>query len=78
MPFRPAQKPEGPDQKLYRNYTFGDLVEFNVLDTRLYRSDQACGGGFSLEDCQQRFDENRTILGDVQESGWSTTSGTRR
>lgn len=67
MPFRPAQKPEGSDQKLYRNYTFGDLVEFNVLDTRLYRSDQACGGGFSLEDCEQRFDEDRTLLGDLQE-----------
>lgn len=67
MPFRPAQKPDGPDQKLYRNYTFGDLVEFNVLDTRLYRSDQACGGGFSLTECEERFAEDRTLLGGRQE-----------
>ncbi|PSQ11296.1 alkaline phosphatase [Halobacteriales archaeon QS_5_70_15] len=67
MPFRMAQKPDGPDQKLYRNYTFGDLVEFNVLDTRLYRSDQACGDAFNVVDCQARFAEDRTILGDEQE-----------
>lgn len=68
MPFRMAQKPEGPDQKLYRNYAFGDLVEFNVLDTRLYRSDQACGDAFNIDECQERFNEDRTILGDRQET----------
>ncbi|WP_201741667.1 alkaline phosphatase D family protein [Salinigranum halophilum] len=67
MPFRMAQRPSGPDQKLYRNYAFGDLVEFNVLDTRLYRSDQACGDAFVAVDCEARFDEERTILGDAQE-----------
>ncbi|AFK21080.1 alkaline phosphatase (plasmid) [Haloferax mediterranei ATCC 33500] len=68
MPFRLEQKPDGPDQKLYRNYTFGDLVEFNVLDTRLYRSDQACGDAFTVDACQKRFKENRTILGDRQQA----------
>jgi len=68
MPFRPAQRPDGPDQKLYRNYTFGDLVEFNVLDTRLYRSDQACGDAFNIDECAARFNEDRTLLGDEQES----------
>jgi alkaline phosphatase D len=67
MPFRMAQRPSGPDQKLYRNYAFGDLVEFNVLDTRLYRSDQACDDAFVAVDCEARFDEDRTILGDAQE-----------
>ena len=66
MPLRPPQKPTGPDQKLYRNYSFGDLVEFNVLDTRQYRSDQACGDGQFVSGCEQRFDEDRTILGDTQ------------
>ncbi|GGN95313.1 MULTISPECIES: alkaline phosphatase D family protein [Haloarcula] len=68
MPFRMAQKPDGPDQKLYRNYAFGDLVEFDVLDTRLYRSDQACGDAFNVDECQARFSEDRTILGDRQEA----------
>lgn len=68
MPFRPAQMPDGPDQKLYRNYAFGDLVEFDVLDTRAYRTDQACGDAFSVVDCEERFEEDRTILGEVQEA----------
>jgi alkaline phosphatase D len=67
MPFRMAQQPAGPDQKLYRNHTFGDLVEFNTLDTRLYRSDQACDDSFVAVDCEERFAEDRTILGDAQE-----------
>ena len=66
MPFRPAQQPMGPDQKIYRNYTFGDLIEFNVLDTRQYRSDQACGDGQFVVGCEERLDEDRTILGDTQ------------
>lgn len=68
MPFRTEQKPDGPEQKLYRNYTFGDLIEFNVLDTRAYRSDQACDDAFAVSDCQARFDEDRTILGETQRS----------
>ncbi|WP_435102227.1 alkaline phosphatase D family protein [Halarchaeum sp. P4] len=67
MPFRQAQKPEDEHQRLYRNFTFGDLAEVNVLDTRQYRDDQACGGGFSLIDCEKRLEEDRTILGDDQE-----------
>jgi len=66
MPFRMEQQPAGPDQKLYRNYQFGDLLAINVLDTRLYRSDQACGDAFNVVDCQERFAEDRTILGDEQ------------
>jgi phosphodiesterase/alkaline phosphatase D-like protein len=30
---------------LYRRLTYGNLAEFNVLDTRQYRDDQAAGGG---------------------------------
>jgi phosphodiesterase/alkaline phosphatase D-like protein len=30
--------------RLYRRRTFGRLAEFNVLDTRSYRTDQPCGG----------------------------------
>jgi len=68
MPFRMEQKPDGANQKLYRNYSFGDLVEFNVLDTREFRSDQACDDGFTVVGCQERFAEDRTILGENQRS----------
>ena len=64
MPFRMEQKPDSSNQKLYRNYRFGDLVEFNVLDTRHYRDDQACGDAFRAVDCEERFE--REILGDEQ------------
>jgi len=66
LPFRPPQEPMDASQKLYRNYSFGDLLEFNVLDTRQYRSDQACGDGQFVVDCEERFEEDRTILGDTQ------------
>jgi alkaline phosphatase D len=38
----------------------------NVLDTRLFRSDQPCGGGVKA-DCHEALDPNRTVLGDAQE-----------
>ncbi|HSH79996.1 MAG TPA: alkaline phosphatase D family protein [Herpetosiphonaceae bacterium] len=37
----------GPDTRLYRRLTYGNLAEFNVLDTRQYRSNQMCGDGES-------------------------------
>jgi alkaline phosphatase D len=60
MPLRPSRMPEGPDLPLYRRFAFGDLVEFNVLDTRQYRSNQT----YSVEEAN---DTGRTLLGDVQE-----------
>lgn len=73
QPFRMEQMPEGPDMKVYRNYSFGDLVEFNVLDTRQYRSDQACDDAFDVVDCKERFAEDRTILGEAQRE-WLRTN----
>jgi alkaline phosphatase D len=60
MPLRPSRMPTGPDLPLYRRFTFGDLAEFNVLDTRQYRSDQTS----SVEEAKN---SDRTLLGDVQE-----------
>ena len=59
MPLRRAQRPVGPDIQIYRRLTFGDLVDFYVLDTRQFRSDQVPNA--------QRLDPNRTILGAEQE-----------
>ena len=60
MPLRPSRMPEGPDLPLYRRFTFGDLAEFNVLDTRQYRSDQTTS-------VEEAGDADRTLLGDAQE-----------
>lgn len=72
MPLRPSRMPQGPDMPLFQRFTVGDLIEFSVLDTRQYRSDQACddngkGGGQVVTDCPERGDPNRTMLGDEQE-----------
>ena len=42
------------------------LARFNVLDTRLFRSDQACGDG-AQTDCADRLSRDRTVLGADQE-----------
>lgn len=42
MPLRLAQRPSGPDARLYRRFGFGDLIELNVMDGRQYRSPLPC------------------------------------
>ncbi|MEM7371379.1 MAG: alkaline phosphatase D family protein [Bacteroidota bacterium] len=66
MPLRRAAIPRGPDMKLYRNIQFGRLLEFNVLDTRQYRTDQPCGDK-SGPLCDAVFDPKATMLGTRQE-----------
>jgi phosphodiesterase/alkaline phosphatase D-like protein len=58
MPLRSTAVPRGIDIQLFRRLTFGDLVDFHMLDTRQYRSDQ---------NQALRLDPTRTILGDEQE-----------
>ncbi|MBX9789900.1 MAG: alkaline phosphatase D family protein [Pirellulales bacterium] len=68
MPLRHRAVPTGPDMALYRRVRFGQLAEFNVLDTRQYRSDQPNGdGGKPLK--PGALDPNQTMLGRKQE-GW--------
>ncbi|MFB9809135.1 alkaline phosphatase D family protein [Haladaptatus pallidirubidus] len=66
LPIRPSRMPDGPDMTLYHQLSFGDLIDINLLDTRQYRSDQVCGDGW-VEDCDERFDTSRTMLGTEQE-----------
>jgi len=40
LPLRKTAIPQGPHMQLYRKSSFGRLAEFQVLDTRQYRSDQ--------------------------------------
>jgi alkaline phosphatase D len=46
--------------------TIGDLLNLNVLDTRLFRLDQPCGDGVKA-DCREALEPHRTMLGDTQE-----------
>ena len=65
MPLRRQALPKGPDMRLYRNVPFGRLVEFHVLDTRQYRTDQPCGDKNTLP-CDEAFDPKATLLGETQ------------
>ncbi|MEB3370397.1 alkaline phosphatase D family protein [Saccharopolyspora mangrovi] len=59
MPLRRAQRPSGPDIRIHRRLTFGDLVDVHLLDTRQYRDDQEVPP-------EQVDDPERTILGAEQ------------
>jgi alkaline phosphatase D len=66
LPVRPAQRPRGPDVLAYRRFAFGSLLTMHVLDTRLFRSRQACGGGVKAG-CAEALEPGRTMLGAQQE-----------
>ncbi|MFD9699136.1 alkaline phosphatase D family protein [Lentzea sp. NPDC059081] len=51
--------------RLYRRIGWGSLATFHMLDTRQYRTDQACGDGLQL--CPERLAPDRTMLGAAQE-----------
>jgi alkaline phosphatase D len=67
MPLRRASLPAGPDMQLYRRIAFGRLAQFDVLDTRQYRSDQPCGDG-TKPPCSDELDPKGSILGERQEA----------
>ena len=66
MPLRLSSLPKGADAQLYRRLTFGNLAEFNVLDTRQYRTNQPCDDGLKPR-CAGAFDPNATMTGSQQE-----------
>jgi alkaline phosphatase D len=65
MPIRLPIGRQGPSMPIHRRLRFGNLLEMNVLDTRQYRSDQACGDG-RKPSCAAHQDRNRTLLGYAQ------------
>lgn len=66
VPVRRALLPHGPEVLAYRRVAIGDLVTVNVLDTRLYRTGKACGGGVKIV-CAEALAPSRTMLGEAQE-----------
>ncbi len=66
MPLRARSFPVGPSIQLYRRATYGDLVDFNFLDTRQYRTDQPCGDQWAAT-CAERERADAQVLGQAQE-----------
>jgi alkaline phosphatase D len=69
MPLRLSSKLKAGSARLYDRLTVGDLLELNLLDTRLYRDQPAC----ELDErkhftpCKMSRDPSRTLLGRAQE-----------
>ncbi|MFI9411140.1 alkaline phosphatase D family protein [Nocardia gamkensis] len=68
QPLRLAQLPSAAGIRLHRRFRFGDLAEITMLDTRQYRTPQACGSAV-VGGCTDRFSPGRTILG-AQQRDW--------
>lgn len=65
MPLRLSSIPNGPGMKLYRSIRHGKLVDFHVLDTRQYRTDQPNGDGMKHASPEMLNPEG-TMLGATQ------------
>ena len=68
MPLRRSSIPDGPDMQLYRQFTYGNLASFFVLDERQYRSDQPCGDG-NKPMCPEAEAAGRSLLG-ARQARW--------
>ncbi|WP_040695052.1 alkaline phosphatase D family protein [Nocardia vinacea] len=66
QPLRIAALPSGPTMRIHRRYTFGDLADITMLDTRQYRTGGTCGKGNIGDDCPDRLSPDRSILGAPQ------------
>ena len=67
MPLRASSIARGAFLQLYRRLSFGDLVSFNLLDTRQYRTDQPCDDTFGIR-CEEAFSPAATMTGNRQEN----------
>ncbi|MEB8342749.1 alkaline phosphatase D family protein [Streptomyces endophyticus] len=73
QPLRRPQTPSGPDMRLYRRLHWGRLAQFDILDTRQYRTDQANGDGWKTPTPESEA-ASQTLPGFTQErwltDGW--------
>jgi alkaline phosphatase D len=75
MPLPERMRPQGPEMRIYTQLAWGSLAHFYVLDTRQYRSWQACprpkrrGGSNTVdtESCTRLTAPGRSMLGRAQE-----------
>ncbi|GAA1503171.1 alkaline phosphatase D family protein [Streptomyces albidochromogenes] len=79
QPLRSPQRPVGADMRLYRRLRFGRLAQFDILDTRQYRSVRAYGGGWHKPGPESEA-ASRTMTGETQErwllDGWKGSGTT--
>ncbi|WP_420033344.1 alkaline phosphatase D family protein [Streptomyces sp. cg28] len=73
QPLRRPQLPHGPDAQLYRRLQWGRLAQFDILDTRQYRTNQANGDGWKSPTPESEA-ASQTLPGFTQErwliDGW--------
>ena len=74
MPLRRTSIPAGPVMQLYRDFSYGSLASFFVLDTRQYRNDQPCGDRNNVPMCAGVAHPHTTLLGGRRSAGCSTDS----
>lgn len=67
QPVRVPRAKSWADLNIVRTLDWGALTRFFVLDTRQYRSDQACGDGNKPVPCGDWADTTRTMMGPAQE-----------
>jgi alkaline phosphatase D len=75
MPLPDRMRPKGPDMRIHTHLDWGRLARFHILDTRQYRSWQACprkgrrGGSntIDIEQCEPLPRPGRSMLGRAQE-----------
>jgi alkaline phosphatase D len=75
MPLPEQMRPRGPDMRLHAQIAWGNLASLYVLDTRQYRTRQACprpnrrGGSntVDVDDCERLGAARRSMLGRPQE-----------
>ena len=67
LPVRRSSLPRGPDVQMFRRFEIGDLIRFNVLDTRQYRTGTVCKGK-TTDLCPDGINEMHTMLGEHQEN----------
>ncbi|KQW78884.1 alkaline phosphatase [Brevundimonas sp. Root1279] len=66
MPLRRSAFPRGAEMQLYRQASWGDLLNLNFLDTRQYRSNQPCDDRWATT-CEGVRDPASQVLGEAQE-----------
>lgn len=66
QPVRVPRPTRWSDLAIHRSISWGPLARFWVLDTRQYRTDQACGDGRKPR-CAEMAAPERTLLGSAQE-----------
>jgi alkaline phosphatase D len=67
MPLRRSAFPRGAEMQLYRQSSWGDLLDLNFLDTRQYRSNQPCDDAWAST-CAGVSARDVQILGEAQEA----------